>query len=567
MPLPLSTADSSPPDSRRWIAFAVVLAAGFMDLLDVTIVNVALPSLQTDLQAQYSQLAWVVAAYVVSFAAVLITGGRLGDIYGRKRIFLIGMAGFTLASLACGVSTSPSMLIGSRFVQGVFAALMVPQILATIRVTFPKEERGKAIALYGGVSGSASAVGLSLGGLLVQADLLGLSWRPIFLVNVPVGIIALVVAAAVMRDSRSAAAPRLDVPGMVLAITAVLLLVYPLTEGRRLHWPAWTFLMMAAAAVVFGAFIAYERWRTRKSGSPLIELALFRSRPFAVGLVAWMLFWIGFGGFFLVWTLFMQEGLGWTPMRAGLTAVFFAVGAGMGAGLSANTLAPKFGRRVLVGGGLVTIAGLSLYSVMTAHYEGAFASWQMIFPLIVTGLGFGAVLAPTIDLLLGQVPADEAGSASGVLSAAQQLGLALGVALVGVVFFTQLDHDSARGTDAVTPQARAELTAQGLPESAQDAVLANFRACVGDRSAQMDPTVVPDSCRVDPAKASPALAQTLSDAGKQANTVNFAHTFAYTLWFGVALMVLVCLGFLALPKDARVEHHELDEPDDELVRV
>ncbi|MBF4997633.1 MFS transporter [Nocardia sp. BSTN01] len=567
MTLPLSTADSSPPDARRWIAFAVVLAAGFMDLLDVTIVNVALPSLQTDLKAEYSQLAWIVAAYVVSFAAVLITGGRLGDIYGRKRIFLVGMVGFTLASLACGISTSPSMLIGSRFVQGVFAALMVPQILATIRVTFPKDERGKAIALYGGVSGSASAVGLSLGGLLVQADLFGLSWRPIFLVNVPVGVIALVAAAAVMRDSRSAAAPRLDVLGMVLAITAVLLLVYPLTEGRRLHWPAWTFAMMAAAAVVFVAFIAYERWRTRTSGSPLIDLALFRSRPFTVGLVAWMLFWIGFGGFFLVWTLFMQEGLGWTPMRAGLTAVFFAVGAGMGAGLSANTLAPKFGRRVLVAGGLVTITGLYLYSVMTAHYEGAFASWQMIFPLVVTGLGFGAVLAPTIDLLLGQVPAHEAGSASGVLSAAQQLGLALGVALVGVVFFTQLDHDSARGTDAVTPQARAELAAQGLPESAQDTILANFRACVTDRSAQVDPTAVPESCRVAPAKVTPAVAQTLSDAGKRANTVNFAHTFAYTLWFGVALMVLVSIGFLALPKDARTEHHELDEPDDELVRV
>ncbi|WP_433628774.1 MFS transporter [Nocardia sp. CA-120079] len=559
------TPDSPPLDPRRWIAFGVVLAAGFMDLLDATIVNVALPSIQTDLKAQYSQLEWIVAAYVLSFAAVMITGGRLGDIYGRKQVFLVGMAGFTLASLACGVSTSPAMLIGSRFIQGVFAALMVPQILATIRVTFPRNERAKAIALYGGVGGSASAVGLSLGGLLVQADLFGLTWRPIFLVNVPVGILALLAAAAVMRDSRSTATPRLDVLGMVLAIGAVLLLVYPLTEGRRLDWPAWTFVMMAAAAVVFAVCVAYEWRRARVAGSALIDLALFRSRPFAVGLVAWLLFWIGFGGFFLVWTLFMQVGMGWTPMRAGLTAVFFAVGAGIGAGTSVNALAPRFGRRVLIGGGLVTAAGLMLYGWTAAHYESDFASWQMIFPLLITGIGFGAVVAPTIDLLIGQVPTHAAGSASGLLNTGQQLGMALGVALVGVVFFTQLDHDSARGVNAVTPQAQAELAAQHLPGPVQATILANFRACVRDRSAQVDPTAIPDSCRTDQDMASPAVTQTLSSAGTQANAVNFAHTFGYTLWFGMALMVLVSLGFLALPKQARLEHHESESIDGELV--
>ncbi|RDI42509.1 MFS transporter [Nocardia mexicana] len=562
------TADSPPLDPRRWIAFAVVLAAGFMDLLDATIVNVALPSIQDDLDAEYSQLEWIVAAYVLAFAAVLITGGRLGDIYGRKRVFLVGMAGFTLTSLACGLSTSPALLIGSRFVQGVFAALMVPQILATIRVTFPKNERAKAIALYGGVGGSASAVGLSLGGLLVQADLFDLSWRPIFLVNVPVGILALLAAAAVMRESRSTAARRLDIPGMVLAVAAVLLLVYPLTEGRRLDWPAWTFVMIAAAAVVFVVFGAYERWRARTTGSPLIDLELFRSRPYTIGLVAWLLFWIAFGGFFLAWTLFMQGGLGWTPMRAGLTAGSFAVGAGIGAGLSVNVLAPRFGRRVVIAGGLVTAAGFLLYGWMAGHYEAEFASWQMLLPLIVTGVGFGAVVAPTIDLLIGQVPAHEAGSASGLLNTGQQLGMALGVALVGVVFFTQLDHDSARGVDAVTPQTRAELSAQGLPGPVQDTILANFGACVRDRSAQVDPTATPDSCRTDQSATTPEVAQTLSRAGTQANAVNFAHTFDYTLWFGAALMLLVSLGFLALPRDARLEHHEPEEPvDDELVGV
>jgi MFS family permease len=589
-------ADAPPHlEPRRWIAFAVVLAAGFMDLLDVTIVNVAVPSIQTDMDAQYSQVEWIIAAYVLAFAAVLITGGRLGDIYGRKRIFLIGITGFTLASAACGFSSDPTMLITSRFVQGAMAALMVPQILAIIRATFGKDERAKAIAIYGGVGGSASAVGLSLGGLLVQWDLFDLAWRPIFLVNVPVGIAALIAATIVMKDSRSAAAsdglpvarnntasdglpvarnntasdglpvarkntaPRLDPVGMVLAIAAVLLLAYPLTEGRRLGWPAWTFVMMAAAAVVFGVFVAFERRRARTVGSPLIDLELFRSRPFTIGLASWLLFWIGLGGFFLVWTLFMQAGLGWSAMRAGLTAVFFAVGAGIGAGVSVSALAPRYGRMVLVAGGVVNAAGFGLYGWLAAHYGASIASWQMVIPLIVTGAGFGMVVAPTIDLLLGQVPAREAGAASGLLNTGQQLGTALGVALVGVVFFGQLDHDSARGVEAVTPQVRSELTMMGLPEPAQDQIVANFRACVRDRSAQVDPTEVPVSCRSSDA-GNYAVAQVLTAAGERANAVNFANTFRYTLWYGIGLLAVMCLGFLMLPKDTRLEHHELDDP-------
>ncbi|MFD6155037.1 MFS transporter [Nocardia sp. NPDC060256] len=545
---------TTPLDPRRWIAFAVVLAAGFMDLLDVTIVNVAVPSIQSDLKAQYSQIEWIVAAYVLAFAAVLITGGRLGDIYGRKRVFLVGMAGFTLASAACGLSTDPTMLIASRFVQGAMAGLMVPQILAIIRVTFPDNERAKAIALYSAVGGSASAVGLSLGGLLVQWDLFELAWRPIFLVNIPVGIAALFAAAAVLKDSRSPAPPRLDVAGMVLAVGAVLLLVYPITEGRRLGWPAWTFVMIGAATLTFALFVGYERRRARTSGSPLIDLGLFRSRAFAIGLGSWLLFWIGLGGFFLVWTLFMQSGLGWSPMRAGLTAVFFAVGAGVGAGVSVGVLAPRFGRRVLIAGGVVNAIGFGLYGWLAAHYGAEIASWQMVFPLLVIGTGFGVVVAPTIDLLLGQVPAGEAGAASGLLNTGQQLGTALGVALVGVVFFTQLDHDSGRGVDAVTPQIRAELAVAGLPLPAQDEILANFRACVRDRSAEIDPTVVPDSCLAP--SGSDEAGRILAEAG--ANAANFANTFDYTLWYGIGMLLLVCLGFFALPKDAKLEPHETD---------
>nr|WP_232541966.1 MFS transporter [Nocardia bovistercoris] len=533
------------------------MAAGFMDLLDVTIVNVAAPSIQNDLRAEYSQLEWIIAAYVLAFAAVLVTGGRLGDIYGRKRVFLVGIAGFTVASAACGLSGDASMLIGARFAQGAMAALMVPQTLAIIRTTFPKSERAKAVAIYSGVGGSAAAVGLSLGGLLVEWNLFDLSWRPIFLVNIPIGIIGFVAAAIVMKDSRSPAPPRLDFVGMALAIGAIMLLVYPLTEGRRLDWPAWTFAMIAAAALTFAAFVAYERRRARTAGSPLIDLDLFRSRPFAVGLGSWLLFWIGLGGFFLVWTLYMQAGLGWSPMRAGLTAVLFAVGAGIGAGTSVSVLAPRFGRRVLILGGLVNAAGFGYYGWLAGHYGADATSPQMIAPLLLTGIGFGMIVAPTIDLLLGQVPASEAGAASGLLNTGQQLGTALGVALVGVVFFTQLDHDSARGVEAVTPGIRAELVTAGVPAPAQDQIIARFRACVQDRSAQLDPAAVPESCRTTSGPDN-QLNQLLSDAGAEANAVNFAHTFRHTLGWGIGLLLLVALGFLALPRDARLEEHDFD---------
>ncbi|MET9212425.1 MULTISPECIES: MFS transporter [unclassified Nocardia] len=561
------TSPTTTADPRRWIAFAVVLAAGFMDLLDVTIVNVAVPSIQSDLRAEYSQIEWIIAAYVLAFAAVLITGGRLGDIYGRKRVFLLGMAGFTLASAACGLATDPDVLIAARFAQGAMGGLMVPQILAIIQTTFPKEERAKAIAVYSGVGGSASAVGLALGGILVQADLFGLGWRTIFLVNIPVGIAAFVAAWFVMSDSKSPAAPKLDPVGMVLAMAAVLLLVFPLAEGRRLGWPAWTFAMMAAAAGVFAAFLFYERSLTRAGRSPLVDLGLFRSRPFAVGLGSWLLFWIGMGGFFLVWTLFMQAGLGWTPMRAGLTAVFFAVGAGVGAGVSVGVLAARFGRRVLIIGALINAAGFGIYGAMAVRYGSEFASWQMVLPLIVTGAGFGMVVAPTIDLLLGQVPVREAGSASGLLNTGQQLGTALGVALVGVLFFTVLDHDSDRGVAAVTPQIRAELAADGVPVSVQDQIVAGFGACVGDRSAQADPTVVPDSC-LPPANlpGGEEVSRLLADAGAEANAVNFAETFRYTLYYGMGILLLVCLGFFALPKEAKLEQRPLD-PEPEIVTV
>ena len=543
------------PDPRRWWALTVVLIAGFMDLLDVTIVNVAVPSILKDLKAEYAQIEWIVAAYVLAFAAILITGGRLGDIFGRKRVFLIGMGGFTVASALCGVATGPGVLIGARFLEGAMAGLMVPQILAIIHVTFPPEERGRVFGMFGGILGSASAAGLIIGGLLVQWNLAGLGWRPIFLVNIPIGLAAMVAAWLVVPESTSPNAPKLDLIGMALAMAGVLMLVYPLTEGRTLGWPVWTFLLMAGAVVVLALFVLFERRRTRRVGSPLVVLSLFRARAFTAGLVMWLLFWIALGGFFLVWTLYLQVGLSWTPLRAGLTAVAFAGGATAGAGLSVQVLTPRFGRRVLMAGALLNAAGFASYLWVAARYGPEVRSWQMILPLIAAGVGFGMVVAPMIDLVLTDVPVRDAGSASGLLNTTQQVGMALGVALVGVIFFAQLARDSGRGVDGVTPNLRAQLTSAGVPAQQLDGIVAGFRACVHDRSDASDPMKIPASCQAAPSQpGNPASAQVqalVTQAGVQANARNFARTFSLTLWYGVGTLLVVFLGLFALPRQVR----------------
>src|SRR5215468_7564205 len=504
------THGTAPPalDPRRWAALVVILVAGVMDLLDVTIVNVAAPSILRDLQATYAQFEWVVSGYVLGFAALLITGGRLGDIFGRKRVFLIGVAGFTVASALCGLAVNPAMLIGARFFEGAMAGLMVPQILAIIHVTFPLQERGKVFGIWGGVLGSASVAGVVLGGVLVQWNLAGWQWRPIFLVNIPVGVAALAAAWFVVPESRSPAALRLDLPGMVLASTGVLMLVYSLPGGRSLGWPAWTFALMAGSAVVLAVFVGYERWRTRRVGSPLVVLSLFRARAFS-------------------------------------------------AGLSVQVFTPRFGRSALMAGALVNAAGLAGYAWLSSHYGPGIHSWQMLVPLAVAGFGFGLIAAALVDLILTGVPVRDAGSGSGVLSTTQQVGMALGYALVGVIFFGLLASGSGHGVNTVTPTLRSELTAAAIPAPSQNEIIAGFRACVHDRSAATDPTKVPASCQSESAQpASPPaqraqLQALLTHAGLQANAHNFARTFSATMWYTAGALVVVFLGLFALPRRVR----------------
>ncbi|CAL9535718.1 MFS transporter [Streptomyces sp. Tu 3180] len=427
-------------DRRRWFALAIVMTAAFMDLVDVTIVNIAIPSIQRDEGATFSQIQWITAGYALAFAAGLVTGGRLGDIHGRKRIFLVGIGGFTLASALCGLAVNPEMLVASRILQGAMAALMVPQVLSIVHATFPAHERGKVFGLFGAIVGLGAVSGPLLGALLTEWNLFGLEWRPIFLINLPVGVAGLVLGSRFITESKAPRALKLDLVGVALVTLALLMLLYPLTRGRELGWPLWGYVSMAGALVVFAALVAYERTKSARDGSPLIELSLFRVKSFAAGIAVQTVFGIGLGVFFLVWTLYMQIGLGWSALRAGLTGVPFSLAVSAAAGMSVQLLVPRYGRKVLQAGALVMAAGVLVYMWEAERYGQSIASWQMALPLTVMGVGMGLIVAPLTDAVLSEVPREHAGSASGLINTVQQMGNALGLGLVSVVFFGVIDE-------------------------------------------------------------------------------------------------------------------------------
>ena len=455
---PATSATAAVSDRRRWFALAIVMTAAFMDLVDVTIVNVAIPSIRQDTGASFSSIQWITAGYALAFAAGLITGGRLGDIHGRKRLFLLGIGGFTVASALCGFAVSPEMLVAARILQGGTAALMVPQVLSIVHATFPAHERGKVFGLFGAIVGLGAVMGPLLGALLTQWNIAGLEWRPIFLINLPFGIAALILGSRYITESKAPQALRLDLPGVALVTLGMLMLIYPLTRGRELGWPLWGHLSMAGSLLVFLALVLLERAKARKDGSPLVELSLFRVKSFAAGIAVQLTFGVGLGIFFLVWTLYMQIGLGWTALRAGLTGVPFSIAVSLAAGVSVQKLVPRFGRKVLQAGALLMIVGLLLYMAVSDRYGMGVTSWQMAPPLVVMGLGMGLIVAPLTDAVLSEVPKEHSGSASGLINTVQQMGNAIGLGLVAVVFFGSIG-------DQLTPQQMGPAYAEAFRNS------------------------------------------------------------------------------------------------------
>ncbi|WP_369389909.1 MFS transporter [Streptomyces sp. CG1] len=547
------TAGDRPLDPRRWAALLVLLVSAFLDLLDGTIANVAAPSMQRELGAGYSAIQWVLVGYQLAFALTLILGGRLGDIYGRKKMFLLGVAGFTLCSLAAGIAQEPWQLVVARVIQGASSGVMVPQVLSIIHVIFNDKERGTAFALHGLVGGLAATLGLALGGLLVEWNLFGLDWRLVFLVNVPVGLVGLVYGAEVITESKAPQALRLDIRGMVLLTLGFVMLVFPLLQGREMGWPALGFVSMGASVPVLLGFVAWQREKTRRDGSPLVELGLFRTRSYSAGLGVNLIFYAGMGMFTIGWTLYMQVGQGWSPLRAGLTSLPFCVGAFLTATSSVMILVPKFGRKAMQIGAVVLMIGLGTYIWVAGKYGHDVTSWKIAIPLFLVGLGFGTVATPLPLIVTSEVPHEHAGSASGVVNTNTQLGFAIGGALISVVFFGGIVGNTTTHVDHQLPQLRKELVASAQVTPGQaDRIATAYRTCAIDRAGEKDASVVPAGCTVQPLRDA-KVAQVVGTYGKAQVGDSFSDSFRTLLKNFIGVTAVVFLLMFALPERLRRE--------------
>lgn len=431
--------------SRRdlW-TLLVVMAGTFLAIMDSFIVNVAVPSIRTDLNATFAQVELAVGGYVLVYGLLLVTGGRLGDLFGARRLFLAGTLVFTLASLAAGLAPDPATLIAFRAVQAAGAALFYPQVLAVLQTSFTGRARARAFAVFGATIGLASIAGQVLGGLLIHLDLFGWGWRNVFLVNVPIGLLTLAGAARLLPADRTsgdrASRPGLDLTGVGLLGGALLLLTVPLVQGQHAGWPAWTWLSMAASLPALAAFVAWERRLAARGGGPLVDPALFRLRTFSAGNAIALAFFAGNAGLFFVLTLQLQGGMGHSPLTAGLTfvplAVTFAIASLLGPRIQA-----RIGRHALTLGYAINAAG-TLALLGTVWAAGAsLTAWLMVPALAVIGLGQGLGVSPLVGTVLAGVPARDAGAAGGVLETSGQVGMSLGVTVLGLVYLAAGGHD------------------------------------------------------------------------------------------------------------------------------
>jgi EmrB/QacA subfamily drug resistance transporter len=441
-----------------WRAMPVLMAGVFLIVLDFFVVNVALPAIQRGLHASASAVEWVVAGYGLAFAVLIITAGRVADHVGRRRMLVIGLSAFTMASAACGLAPSAGVLVACRVLQGAAAAAISPAVLAIVGVTYQGPERARALSIYGMVMGLASAGGQIVGGLLVTADIGGIGWRAIFLVNVPVGVAAIALAPQLVEESRAERARSLDPVGMVLITATLTAIVLPLIEGRAHGWPAWTWLSFAAGLLLGTSFAVQQRALARRRRAPLLDPVLFTTRAFTAGLATQLVFWCTQASGYLFLALYLQQGRGLSALDAGLlftvAAVTYVVASGR-----APELVERHGRRLVASGAIVLAAGhgAALAAVLAIGTTGSVLALAPGLALIGAGMGF--CMTPLVSVVMSGVGAEHAGAAAGTLSTIQQVGNALGVALVGVLFFAVAGH---HGLDGAFAACEAALVGVGL---------------------------------------------------------------------------------------------------------
>lgn len=427
-------ATAAPPSLGALGLFTVLLGAA-LPLIDFFIVNVALPTIGHDLAASEAVLELVVAGYGLAYAVLLVLGGRLGDLFGRRRLFLGGMAAFGLTSLACGLAPSAWMLVAARVAQGAASAAMLPQVLATIQAATDGQRRARAMGLYGATAGLSMVAGQILGGVLVAADIAGTGWRSVFLVNVPVVLLGLFLAARAVPETRSQRPEPVDGPGTVLLALALLTLLAPLTEGRAAGWPLWTWLSLAAFPFVAAAFYAVERGADRRGRTPLVPPSLFELVSLRRGLVMIVPFSIGFSGFMFVIAVALQQGAGLGPIAAGLAlvpmaVVFFFVS------LAGPRLVARHGTRVVTAGAAIQGLGVALMALAVWRSWPDFGFVELLPGASIAGAGQALQLPVVFRIVLSEVPTARAGVGSGVMITTQQSSLALGVATLGTLFLS-----------------------------------------------------------------------------------------------------------------------------------
>jgi EmrB/QacA subfamily drug resistance transporter len=420
------------------LGFIVVLAAAVMDLLDSTIAQTAAPAIRRELGGSYTQLEWISAAYTLAMSVSLLLGSRLGDLFGRRRVLLVSLGGFITASALCAAAPDPNTLIAARVLQGAVAALMVPQGFGLIRELFGDDGQQRAFAVFGPVMGLAAVAGPLVGGGLIDLNVLGSGWRAIFLVNVPLGLAAIVVGRRYLpRVAPSAAGKRLDVPSVVLAMVGGVALIYPLIQGREHGWPLWCFALIAAG---LSTLVVFGRLQTRRAGqgrTPLVEPSILRRRPYVAGLAVVLGFIGAMGGMLIALNVMYQTGLGFSPLQCGVATVSIPLAA-IGGSITSSMLLARLGRTTMHIGIVAMAGGLIAVDLVLRAQGGGLSAWTVAAPLFVTGFGMGMVFVPMFDVILAGVAPSELGSASGLLESIQQLAMSLGIAAVGTVLFDRL---------------------------------------------------------------------------------------------------------------------------------
>jgi EmrB/QacA subfamily drug resistance transporter len=431
--------------TNKWLALAVMLIGPFLGVIDFFIANIGVPSIRTSLGASFSEIQLVIAGYGLTYAVCLITGGRLGDIYGRKVTFIVGMGGFTLTSALCGIAPTAGWLIFWRLVQGSAAAVMFPQALSFIQVNFTGSSKRVAFSLYGSMIGFGSIVGQLLGGFIIHANLFQLGWRPIFLINLPIGILTIISASFALKESRAPAAPGLDLAGVGILTIGLALLSYPFMEGQERGWPLWAWVSLLVSFPVLWAFWLFECRQSAEKRSPLIEPRLFRDKGFVVGLVVTCIYFAGHSSMILVLSLYLQYSLGLNPMYAGFALVPFSFAFLLGSSVSGK-INGYLGRRSLHLGVVVLAIGIVALALLAAPAPGHLTP-SFVLACFIYGLGRGIVTSPLYNTVLSGIPRKDAGAASGVTSTMPQLANSVGIALIGAVVFGMIPKNGATPVD------------------------------------------------------------------------------------------------------------------------